>query len=342
MYVNSTQKKPQVAIKLTEITPSDESILYKIMMDSQESFKLQVAQYGIKALPYIPWIFLPPTAIEQCLSISSDPIKGKEGEQTCILYPYIWDHEKFNSHPASKYCPPVELERPKILSTNTTWLSCTFGYRPYVSVDPKTKAEKVSNTLRFDMERFLPEFKDEFQVYRTYLLLQTEALMMKAYNARHSLGSTFKSITRKGLKAREEDEPTTVQHVNSHFKPLLKPAKGTYNDYTQFKLMTYQGDDALGIAPDPFTAYLKVYKNKDGTLVVDRLTKENSTALSIADPNIQVNHILKARMWSKVNHTYDHMNITEADFGVTRTAKAVRVAEDDEFEGSTDPSICYF
>lgn len=289
--------------------------------------------------------------MEKAIKLSTTAIKQTDkSEQKAALFPYIWDQQAFNSQQSSKHCPPVQLMRPKTCMWKTPWVNTPWGYRPYVGkkkVQTPQKewieVEEVSNRMRFSVNKALDI--EEMEIFKAYLGMWTMAFQMKAFKAKDSLGESFKNLIRKNVKGDEEQVPTTFEMVESHFSSLLKKGKGTYDDYMQFKLVT-QGDSALGIAEDPFTAFLEVYRNKDGSHITSVLQKENSTALAdgseLHDRSeiTVVNHIVKAKAWCIVGATFDYMYVSELDSGATQTAQVLKVAEPEEFGAMGSKLTC--
>src|SRR5690349_5789019 len=135
--INSIKKHPPRVMSVIEITPSDKQRVLDVIEKVQDNFKMLHSEHGLQELPYIPWIFLARNALDSCLTLASDPLPSSDPKRA-TLYSYIWDHETFLALPTSIHCPPVRLPRSKVLTTNSPWLSCVFGYKPYQDEDPET------------------------------------------------------------------------------------------------------------------------------------------------------------------------------------------------------------
>ena len=334
----------------TEITDVQTAKIKELILNIQDEWKLG-KEKGNEFLHYIPWVFLTPSVVEKAIKLSTTAIKQTDKtEQKAALFPYIWDQQAFNMQQSSKHCPPVQLIKPKTCSWKTPWLNTPWGYRPYVGkkkVQTQLKewieVEEVSNRMRFSVNKALDI--EEMEIFKAYLGMWAYTFQQKAFKAKDSLGEAFKNLVRKNIKGDEEQVPTTFEMVESHFSALLKKGKGTYDDYIQFKLQT-QGDTALGIPEDPFTAFLEVYRNKDGCNITSVLEKQNSTALAHGsilqdgEKEQTVCHIVKAKAWCKVGATFDYMYVSELDSGATETAQVLRVAEPEEFGAMGSKLTC--
>jgi hypothetical protein len=298
-------------------------------------FNEQRDDYNREFLNYIPWIYLNGEVMKQCMSLGLEPIKSKKKgkKNKAVLFQYLWDHDKFKE--ICPQCPPVELEKEKICTSNTPFLPSTFGYKPYLDNDKEPP--EVSNTLRFNCNK--PLNREEFSIFKAFCEGWRMVLADLAFQCKDRLGENFRNLTRSSKPDVKDEKkyPTTYEDVFGKFSKFWRTGKGTYPDYIQFHLQTQTEDDSLGIKADAYRAFIDVWQHDtEGKhkLICTQLEKENSTAYSELDEQMKVKHILKKGDYCKVMWTFDHMHITEGFIGITPTAHAIRIATPEQLLGA--------
>lgn len=304
-------------------------------------FTKQKELFKRPSLNYIPWIFATGEVMRKCITLGLEPITSKKkGKGTkAILFQYLWDQDTFKD--ISPYCPPVDLDREKIFTSNTPFIPSAFGYKPYMDADKNPP--EISNTLRFNCNK--PVNREEFAIFKRFCEGWRAICAELAFQSKDRLGERFRNLTRSS-KADIKDEkkyPTTYEDVFGKFGKFWRAGKGTWPDYIQFHLQTQTDDEALGIKADPYKAYIDVWKHdpEEGKhqLICQELGKENSTAFSALDEQLAVKHVLKAGDYCKVLWTLDHMYINEQLIGMTPTAHAIRIASAQDILGTEGTDI---